>query len=36
MQIEKCLKNERYNWIECVILIGKDDLIKIYKKKKKP
>lgn len=36
VQIEKCLKNERYNWIECVILIGKDDLIKIYKKKKKP
>ena len=36
IQIEKCLKNDRYNWIESVILIGKNDYIKIYKKKKKP
>lgn len=35
-QIEECLKNKRYNWIESVILVGKDDVIKIYKKKKKP
>ena len=35
-QIEECLNSERYNWIENVILVGKADVIKIYKKKKKP
>lgn len=33
-QIEECLNNKRYNWIENVILVGKDDLIKIYKKRR--
>ena len=35
-QIEECLNSKRYSWIENVILVGKKDLIKIYKKKKKP
>lgn len=35
-QIKECLNSERYNWIENVILVGKADVIKIYKKKKKP
>lgn len=35
-QIEECLNSKRYSWIENVILVGKDDLIKIYQKKKKP
>lgn len=35
-QIEECLNSKRYDWIENVILVGKDDVIKIYKKKKKP
>ena len=33
-QIEECLNNYRYIWIEIVILVGKDELIKIYKKRR--
>lgn len=33
-QIEECLNSERYNWIENVILVGKADVIKIYKKRR--
>ena len=33
-QIEECLNSKRYSWIENVILVGKKDLIKIYKKRR--
>ncbi len=33
-QITECLSNKRYSWIDNVILCGKNDFIKIYKKKK--
>lgn len=33
-QIEECLSCKRYSWVENVILVGKDELIKIYKKRR--
>ena len=36
IQILKCLNNKRYNWINNIILLGKNNYIKIYQKKKRP
>lgn len=36
LQIINCLNNNRYHWIDIIILIGKSNYIKIYKKKKEP
>lgn len=36
IQIIKCLNNRRYKWINCLILLGKNNYIKIYQKKKRP
>lgn len=35
-QLVQCLNSKEYNWIDHVILVGKDDYFKIYKKKKRP
>ena len=32
-QITKCLNDERYSWLDSVILVGKNDYIKMYKKR---
>ncbi len=34
LQIINCLNNIRYHWIDTIILIGKSNYIKIYKKRK--
>ena len=33
-QLLKCLNSKQYNWINSVILIGKGNYIKVYKKKR--
>jgi len=32
-QIKRLYSNKFYDWVDCIILIGKDDLFKVYKKK---
>ena len=32
-QITECLNNDRYSWLDSVILVGKNDYIKMYKRK---
>ena len=32
-QITECLNNDRYSWVNSIILVGKNDYLKIYKRK---